>query len=86
MDNSVRIVTIPARQSSRVKVSNARVELNGVYQCVVSNDVGSAMHSFVIELMKGKPAKSVCDNLDTHYNTHIHPCAHACICKQMLMM
>ena len=53
VDNGIRIVTIPARRSSRVEVSRASVEFNGVYQCIVSNDAGFVMHPFMIDLMQG---------------------------------
>ena len=53
-DHSIRIVTIPVRKSSRLEVSKATFESNGVYQCIVSNDAGSVMHSFVVEVIQGQ--------------------------------
>ena len=48
---NLRIVAIPARKSSRLEVSNANIDFNGEYQCIVSNIAGSVRHSFMIELM-----------------------------------
>ena len=52
-DHRIRIIAIPARRSSRVEFSEASVDDNGVYQCIISNDAGSIMHSFIVELMQG---------------------------------
>ena len=51
-DHGIRIVTISSRKSSRVEFSKAKVDFNGEYQCIASNDAGSVVRFFNIELMK----------------------------------
>ena len=51
-DNQLRIVAISDGQTSRVEVSSATVEFNGVYRCIVSNDAGSVNQSIRIELRR----------------------------------
>ena len=53
-DDSIRIVTTPAGNSSRVEFFSASIDDNGEYECIVSNVAGSVRHSFSIELMQGK--------------------------------
>ena len=53
-DNKIRIVTVPARKSSRVEVSEASISYNGVYECIAVNDAGSVSTSFQIELLQGQ--------------------------------
>ena len=52
-DHNIRIVAIPDRKSSRLKVSKASVDFDGEYQCIAVNVAGSVMHSFMIELTQG---------------------------------
>ena len=52
-DHNLKIVAILARKSSRLEVSNANIDFNGEYQCIISNIAGSVRHSFTIELMHG---------------------------------
>ena len=75
-----RIVTIPTRKSSRLEVSNAIIESNGVYQCIVSNDAGSVMHSFTVEVIQGQSPgirfmitwHGLCLHTCAHTHTHTH--------------
>jgi hypothetical protein len=50
-DEILRIVSTDMGRTSSVEVSNGRPEFNGVYECIATNDAGSANRSSRVQLI-----------------------------------